>query len=139
VRNPDTSEVREPEPPRRRRRARTVASARPDSRPKAITHGSAPRARREELPEAKFKNPDTAALVRRRLSEDSDDVDALFVLAVIRVRDGKVEEGITILDRVLKIDPRYPGGWRLKATLHRMQGQDDAERSAQRKADEAER
>ncbi|HYU06499.1 MAG TPA: tetratricopeptide repeat protein [Thermoplasmata archaeon] len=87
---------------------------------------------------AKFKNPDTAALVRRRLSKNSDDVDALFVLAAIRVRGGKVAEGITILNQVLRIDPKYPGAWRFKATLHRMQGQDDAERSAQRKADEVE-
>ncbi len=88
---------------------------------------------------AKVMKPDTAALVRRRLSEHSDDVDALFVLAVIRVRDGMVAEGMTILDEVLKIDPKYPGAWRFKATLHRMQGQDDAERSALRKADEVER
>ena len=88
---------------------------------------------------AKFKNPDTAALVRRRLSKNSDDVDALFVLAAIRVRGGKVAEGITILDHVLRIDPKYPGAWRFKATLHRMQGEADSERSAQRKADEVER
>jgi len=86
----------------------------------------------------KFKTPDTGALVRRRLSKNSDDVDALFVLAAIRVRGGKVAEGITILDQVLRIDPKYPGAWRFKATLHRMQGQAEAERSAERKADEVE-
>jgi hypothetical protein len=26
--------------------------------------------------------------------------------------------------------PTYPGGWRFKATLHRMRGEDEAERSA---------
>ena len=87
---------------------------------------------------AKFKNPDTDALVRRRLSKDSDDLDALFVLAAIRVRGGKVAEWITILDHVLRIDPKYPGAWRFKATLHRMRGEHDAERSAEQKADEVE-
>ena len=103
-----------------------------------MRHGSAPPASPEGPAVAKFKNPDTAGLVRRRLSKNSDDVDALFVLAAIRVRGGKVAEGITILNQVLRIDPKYPGAWRFKATLHRMQGEDDAERTAQRKADEVE-
>src|SRR6266566_2501527 len=108
----------------------------PSRRPE-MRHGSPP-ASPGEPAVTKFKNPDTAALVRRRLSKNSDDVDALFVLAAIRVRGGKVAEGITILNQVLRIDPKYPGAWRFKATLHRMQGEDDAERSAQRKADEVE-
>src|SRR6266540_1441367 len=125
-------------PPRRRRRAGSLTKEGPDSRRPEMRHGSTPPAPLGEPAVAKFKNPDTAALVRRRLSKNSDDVDALFVLAAIRVRGGKVAEGITILNQVLRIDPKYPGAWRFKATLHRMQGQDDAERSAQRKADEVE-
>lgn len=86
----------------------------------------------------KFERPDTAVLVRQRLLENADDVDALFVLAALRVQDGNVEEGLTILDRVLRIDPRYPGAWRFKAKLHGMQGEDAAEKSAMRRAEDVE-
>lgn len=41
-------------------------------------------------------------------------------MAALRARDGKVDEGLTILDRVLRIDPNYPGAWVFKATLLRM-------------------
>lgn len=77
-----------------------------------------------------FEVPDTAMVVRTRLLENAEDVDALFTLAALRAQDGLVAEGISILDRVLDLDPAYPGGWRFKATLHRMRGEDDAERSA---------
>ena len=82
-----------------------------------------------------FERPDTRLIVRERLSRNAEDIDALFVLAVLRVQDGRVDEGITILDHVLRIDPAYPGGWRFKAKLHRMQGQTDASRSADRQAE----
>lgn len=82
-----------------------------------------------------FQRPDTALVVRQRLSNNAEDLDALFVLAVLHARDGNVAEGITILDHVLRLDPRYPGAWRFKATLHRMRGEDEAERSAQREAE----
>ena len=63
----------------------------------------------------RFVRPDTALIVRQRLAE-----------------------GVTILDRVLLLDPRYPGARRFKATLHRMQGQPDAERSAREQAEAVE-
>ena len=85
-----------------------------------------------------FERPDTAILVRQRLAENAQDVDALFVLAAIQAREGRVSEGLTILDHVLRIDPTYPGAWRFKATLHRMNGERDAERSAQERAEDAE-
>ena len=85
-----------------------------------------------------YARPDTALLVRQRLAENAEDVDALFVLAALHVQDGHVDEGLTILDHVLRIDPRYPGGWRFKAKLHRMRGQRDAEMSAERRAEDAE-
>jgi hypothetical protein len=84
-----------------------------------------------------FERPDTARLVRLRLLEDADDVDALFVLAALRVQDGDVNAGLTILDGVLQVDPRYPGAWRFKAKLHRMQGDTVAERSAEARAEDA--
>lgn len=86
-----------------------------------------------------FERPDTASLVRQRLMANADDVDALFVLAALQVQDGYLEEGLTTLDRVLRIDPRYPGAWRFKAKLHRMQGKTAAERSARQRAEDTER
>lgn len=85
-----------------------------------------------------FKRPDTDALVRERLRANADDLDALFVLAALHVRDGQLDEGLTVLDRVLRIDPRYPGGWRFKAKLHRMRGDAEAEDRAWRTAEATE-
>ena len=104
--DPDAPDAPDSGPPRRRRRAGSFTKEGPDSRRPEMGHGSALPASAGEPAVAKFKNPDTAALVRRRLSKNSDDVDALFVLAAIRVRGGKVAEGITILNQVLRIDPK---------------------------------
>lgn len=82
--------------------------------------------------------PDTALLVQERLRENQNDVDALFTLAALRANDGNVREGLTILDRVLRIDPRYPGAWIFKAKLHRMHGEPDQADSAQRVAEATE-
>jgi len=81
---------------------------------------------------------DTALLVQERLRKDGDDVDALFTLAALRANDGNVREGLIILDRVLRIDPRYPGAWIFKAKLHRMQGEPDQAENAQRVAEAVE-
>lgn len=70
---------------------------------------------------------------------NADDVDALFVLAALRAQEGYLEEGLMILDRVLRIDPRYPGAWRFKAKLHGMQGEAVAEASARKRAEDMER
>lgn len=86
-----------------------------------------------------FRRPDTAILVRQRLLENADDVDALFVLAALRAQRGQVSEGLDILERVLRLDPAYPGAWRFKAKLHRMRGEVEAERSAWAKAEDVER
>jgi len=85
-----------------------------------------------------LERPDMALLVRQRLTENAGDLDALFALAAIQARSGRLSEGLTILDHVLRLDPRYPGAWRFKATLHRMNGQTDAERSARERAEDAE-
>jgi predicted Zn-dependent protease len=84
-----------------------------------------------------FHRPDTAILVKEALERNEDDVDALFVLAALKVQGGKVQEGLSILDRVLRLDPAYPGAWMFKAKLHGMQGDDDAARSARRRAEES--
>src|SRR2546429_1029692 len=83
-----------------------------------------------ERPMTAFAQPDTAVIVRQRLLENAEDVDALFVLAALHAHDGLVAEGITVLDRVLRLDPAYPGAWRFKATLHRMRGETEAGQSA---------
>jgi Tfp pilus assembly protein PilF len=85
-----------------------------------------------------FMQPDTAVIVRQRLLENAQDVDALFVLAALNARDGLVAEGITVLDHVLMLDPAYPGAWRFKATLHRMRGENEAGQSAWDRAEDLE-
>lgn len=86
-----------------------------------------------------YERPDTATLVRQRLLANANDVDALFVLAALRAQEGYLEEGLKILDHVLRIDPRYPGVWRFKAKLHGMQGETAAEQSARARAEDTER
>src|SRR5437660_5480336 len=91
-----------------------------------------------ERPMTAFVPPDTAVIVRQRLLEHAEDVDALFVLAALHAHDGLVAEGITVLDRVLRLDPAYPGAWRFKATLHRMRGENEAGQSAWDRAEDVE-
>lgn len=76
--------------------------------------------------------PPTAVLVHDALEKDKDDVDALFVLAALRVQAGRPDEGLSILDRVLVIDPDYPGAWFFKEKVHRMCGETDQADSARR-------
>jgi cytochrome c-type biogenesis protein CcmH/NrfG len=88
----------------------------------------------EGEPGAVVERPETSVLVRQRLAENADDLDALFVLAAMEAQEGRVAEGLTILDQVLRLEPAYPGGWRFKAILHRMNGEADAERAAWHRA-----
>lgn len=76
---------------------------------------------RDEAPP--LRRPETHVLVTRALRENGDDADALFVLAALRTQDGHPEEGLTILDRVLALDPDYPGAWFFKEKLHRIRGE----------------
>jgi Flp pilus assembly protein TadD len=85
-----------------------------------------------------FERPDTDAIVRERLRANANDIDALFVLAALHARDGQLDQGLTVLDRVLRIDPGYPGAWRFKAKLHRLRGDRDAEERAMRTAEATE-
>ncbi len=79
-----------------------------------------------------LRRPETSVLVREALQRDADDPDALFVLAALRVQDGHPEEGLSILDRVLVIDPDYPGAYFFKEKLHRMRGETRQAESARR-------
>lgn len=81
------------------------------------------------------ERPDTDDLVRERLRANADDLDALFVLSAIHAREGHVAQGLDVLDRVLRIDPKYPGAWVFKAKLHRLQGDPDAAVRAERRAE----
>jgi hypothetical protein len=85
-----------------------------------------------------IERPETSVLVQQRLAENANDIDALFVSSAMEAREGRVAEALTILDRVLRLDPAYPGGWRFKATLHRMNGEAEAERAAWDRAEGAE-
>ncbi len=67
--------------------------------------------------------PETSVLVQERLERDANDLDALFVLAAMRTQTGKVDEGLSILERVLVMDPSYPGAWFFKEKLHKMRGE----------------
>ena len=82
--------------------------------------------------------PETSVLVSEALAKDANDVDALFVLAALRAQDGRPDEGILILDRVLGTDPRYPGVWFLKEKLHRMRGETREAERAHRAGEAAE-
>jgi len=74
--------------------------------------------------------PETSVLVNEALRKDADDPDALFVLAALRTQAGHPDEGLSILDRVLGIDPDYPGAWFFKERLHRMRGETPQAESA---------
>ena len=91
-----------------------------------------------ELREPPLHRPPTPVLVRDALARDRDNVDALFVLAALRVQDGRSEEGLSILDRLLVLDPGYPGAWFFKEKVHRIRGEADAAESARRKGEAVE-
>ena len=80
----------------------------------------------------RLRRPATSVLVRDALQKDANDPDALFVLAALRVQDGHPEEGLSILEHVLGLDPAYPGAWFFKEKLHRMRGETTQADSARR-------
>ncbi len=82
--------------------------------------------------------PPTSVLVNEALQRDANDVDALFVLAALRAQEGHPEEGLRILDRVLRTDPDYPGAWFFKEKLHRMRGETTQAESARARGEATE-
>ncbi len=68
--------------------------------------------------------------MREHLERNANDLDALFVLAAMRTQAGNVDEGLSILDRVLVMDPSYPGAWFFKEKLHTMRGEPEEAASA---------
>ncbi len=94
---------------------------------------------RRDLPAAPpIRRPPTSVLVNEALRKDADDPDALFVLAALRVQAGNADEGLSILDRVLGIDPGYPGAWFFKEKLHRMRGETTLAEDARLRGEAAE-
>lgn len=89
--------------------------------------------------EQPLRRPPTTVLVRDALEKNKDDVDALFVLAALRVQAGRSDEGLSILDRVLVIDPDYPGAWFFKEKVHRMRGEASQADSARRQGEATEK
>ena len=89
-----------------------------------------------DLPRAPImRRPETSLLVNEALRKDANDPDALFVLAALRVQSGHPDDGLSILDRLLVIDPDYPGAWFFKEKLHRMRGEDGKAESAHRQGE----
>ena len=86
-----------------------------------------------------LRRPPTEDLVRDALAKDAHDVDALFVLAALRVQDGHSEDGLRILDEVLGLDPGYPGAWFFKERIHRIRGEGRQAESARRQGEAVER
>ena len=85
-----------------------------------------------------IRRPETTLLVQEALRKDANDVDALFVLAALRAQDGHPEEGVLILNRVLRLEPRYPGAWFFKEKLPRMLGEDGQADIARQRGESAE-
>ncbi len=99
----------------------------------------ADRAEPRDFPRAPLlKRPATSLLVSEALRKDANDPDALFVLAALRTQDGHPDEGLSLLDRVLGIDPDYPGAWFFKEKLHRMRGEEGMAESAHRQGEAVE-
>ncbi len=85
-----------------------------------------------------LRRPPTAVLVQDALAKDQDDVDALFVLAALKVQAGRSDECLAILERVLRLDPDYPGAWFFKEKVYRMRGETDQADSARRRGEASE-
>jgi cytochrome c-type biogenesis protein CcmH/NrfG len=85
-----------------------------------------------------MRRPETSVLVNEALKKDANDVDALFVLAALRAQEGHPEEGLAILERLLRIDANYPGAWFFKEKLHRMRGETPQAEAARRQGEATE-
>jgi tetratricopeptide (TPR) repeat protein len=86
-----------------------------------------------------LRRPPTDVLVRDALQRNPDDVDALFVLAALHAQEGRSQDALTVLDRVLALDSDYPGAWFFKEKLHRMRGETLKADSARREGEAVER
>ena len=67
----------------------------------------------------------TAREARRRLDKNADDPDALLVLALLYAMLSEYGTSLRFLDRLVRVFPGYPGALRLKAQLHRQNGEEE--------------
>lgn len=67
-------------------------------------------------------HPDVRNLTSVRLRQNPYDLDALFVLAAIRVSEGRFQESIEVLDRLVGLNPQYPGVWWLREKVYALSG-----------------
>lgn len=54
----------------------------------------------------------------RRLAEDPEDPDALFVRAAMLGTLGNLQGALDTLDILARVEPHYPGLWHFKARLY---------------------
>jgi ribosomal protein L37E len=59
-----------------------------------------------------------------RLVDDPNDADALFTKSVAQARLRGYDEAIETLNRLARLDPRYPALWMLKAKIYERVGDD---------------
>ncbi len=59
-----------------------------------------------------------------RLADDPDDPDALFTKSVVQARLRGYDQAIETLNRLARLDPRYPALWMLKAKIYERVGDD---------------
>ncbi len=91
--------------------------------------------RREAIPSTAIEETrinEALGLISRRLKlcehtlrADPDNPDALFTKGVFLAKIREYRRALDCLDRVVEIDPRYPGIWRTKATIHVKLGETD--------------
>ena len=81
-----------------------------------------------DFPEVPIAATPYARLSARRLAEDPQDPDALFVQAAVFAAVGRRTDAITILDTLARVAPEYPGLWRFKARMYHDLGDERMER-----------
>lgn len=86
-------------------------------------------------------SPSTLAEIKRikkkceqKLDGNPFDLDAMFTLAAAMARLGDLDLAIDMIEGLLAVNPAYPGGLRLLATLHKMHGNDEKSRECYEKA-----
>src|SRR5213594_3502025 len=74
-------------------------------------------------------------IATERLKLNSGDADALFAMAAAQATLDDAKGGVQTLERLADLDPRYPGLWVLKTTLHARLGQADMARQSRLRAE----
>ncbi|OGS63516.1 MAG: hypothetical protein A3K59_06180, partial [Euryarchaeota archaeon RBG_19FT_COMBO_69_17] len=115
----------------------------PGPKPPASRPSSPPSSARVSVtPETPEESPTRAYLImqiaRERLKLNADDADALFATAAAQATLDDVRGALEALQRLSKVDDRYPGLWVLKTKLHARLGQVNEARVSRKRAEETE-